>query len=1143
MTEANLRQIRVLHIVSAGGVASSLQPWLFMPLLTRLPRQRVKSQVACLSPGAVPSAVLRQNGVPTFDLALSRKRFSPTALKELTQAARHFRPDVIQAWGHTAQIVSTLVRKRCDWKPRLVWSISDTTPQLKNAGLIDRQKLKYAAKYATRADRVVYTSESAAAQHRRVGFPDGGHDTIPPGVDAARFKPDFAARRKLREELTLPQETFVIGMVAPFQPEFDHATFIKALGELVKTHPDIAVLLAGHGVQKGNAPLMALIGSGALSTRVHLLGEWSDISALYNACDLVCSSSVSDQSRMYLAMAMLCGVPCVGTGIGAQGELIGQHGIAIEPGNPAAFVKAITRVMQMTPEKRTHLAQGARKHALANYVYVRSLQKYLQLYYDLIGRQSLVTKDLPTPEVDATLTVPPALPSAAEMTANKRKPITVADLSDPDSLEAKVPEREPVELPKWRIEQEEERKKREAELAAQAAASKPLGDVLQEFEIQQQKSPTVAETPMTERARGVADETEELLPAEELLAAEPVQPVRAPAVATKKHSSAAPAKTISEQEAAKQAALKAARMAALQPIVPPGPVPAPKAASATTKPPVTRPMSSPATRPPVSQTGAASPVVQQSSTSQASQPATTSVSQPNTTPPVPQSTNAPVSHPATRPLASQPATAANGAAKSATHTADPVTIEAKSQAAPADIEAARPVAEQPPSIDLTSTQPLGALAQELANAALALKELEWPSVDARGATTDSAIAAPKSDSQAGAEPTKVASKADASAAAELSKAAQDDVLDVLKVADVSKSAPKTDAPAAELAKAAPKTDTPATGASTAAADSDVLDAPLLPSFELTLAADESSPQAASPSVPSAEPAKKPSPRETAAAAGKSSAVDTASSNLTEFGELALLATGEWLALQGLDVTSESKPETKEDASSAPKAEATRETRTDVKSASTSEAALETKSALSLEATTEAKATLESEATLDAKTEEKPALSVDAATEVKVAPQAEAALEAKAEANCAPNAAVTLETKGDAKPAAPVEATLDVKEDVKAGLGAEAAPEAGPEPTVKIEALAEVKADASVATRIENPPAARPDARAEAMTEARAEVKAETPTAGASDELDGPDALALISTPATPAQTSDPASQLALLPEPEAEKPKRAANAK
>ena len=564
---------------------SGLQQSLFMPLLTRLPRPRVKSQVACLSPGAVPSAVLRQSGVPVFDLALSRKRFSPRAFQELLQATRHFRPDVIQAWGHTAQVISSLLRGRCDWKPRLVWSVAETTPLAKNAGMIDRQKLKYAAKFSSRADRIVYTSESAASQHRRVGFPDGDHAMIPPGVDATRFKPDFEARRKLREQLSLPGETFVVGMAAPFQPEFDHSTLIKAIGELIKTNPHIAIVLAGHGVQKGNAPLMALIGGGALSTRVHLLGEWSDISALYNACDVVCSSALNDQSRMNIVMAMLCGVPCVATGMGAQGEVIGQHGVAIEPGSPAAFIKGITRVMQLTPDKRTHMAQGARKHALANYVYVRSLQKYLQLYYDLIGRQSLVTQDLPTPEIDATLTTPPALPTGAEIAAAKRKPMTLADFGgDPDSLESKVSEREPEELPKWRLEQEEERSKREAEVAEKVAASKSVGDVLQVFESKNAKAAETS-TPMTERARGVADDSEELL-SPEMLATDAPSPPRvstAPSGA-KKSTAAAATPAAPQQDAAKQAALKAARMAALQPItITPKPV---KAAPA----PLTKPV-------------------------------------------------------------------------------------------------------------------------------------------------------------------------------------------------------------------------------------------------------------------------------------------------------------------------------------------------------------------------------------------------------------------------------------------------------------------------------------------------------------------------------------------------------------------------
>ena len=493
--------------MSSAAVAASLQQSLLLPVLIRLPKQRVKTQVICLAPNAVPAAVLRQSGVPVHDVALSRQRFSLGGFGELVKAAQGFRPDVIHAWGYTAQIFANMLRKRLDRKIKVVWTVGNTTPLPRGAGMIDRQKVKYAAKAAPTADRIVYASEAGAAQHRRVGFPDDDHLTIPPGIDATRFKPDPAARQKIREQLHLSPESFVIGMVAPFQPEFDHLTFLKAVGELIKTNPHICVVLAGHGVQKGNAPLMALVGGGTLGTRVQLLGEWSDLASLFNACDVVCSSALNDGARMSLVAAMLCGVPCVATGMGAQGEVIGHYGVAIESGSAPAFVKGIQRVLQLTPEKRAVMAQGARKHALTNFVHVKSLQRYLQLYYDLIGRQSLVSQEMPTPEIDASVPVPAKVGATAE---KKKSVVTLAELSDPDSLEAKVTEHAAEELPKWRREQEQERSKREQDVSQQIAAKQSSGDVLQVFEAELAK-PTSLKSAAEERARGVADESEELL--------------------------------------------------------------------------------------------------------------------------------------------------------------------------------------------------------------------------------------------------------------------------------------------------------------------------------------------------------------------------------------------------------------------------------------------------------------------------------------------------------------------------------------------------------------------------------------------------------------------------------------------------------
>ncbi len=511
MSDNNIKPVRVLHLVSSEGVTGAAQQALFMPMLTRMPKARAKMLVVALSPDVVPGAVLRQNGVPVYDVALSQRRFSLAAFGQLREAVRSFRPDVIQAWGHTAQIVAHWLRGRCDWDTKVVWSVANTAPLPRKPGLIDREKLKRAAKLARRADRIVYTSEAAASAHRRVGFPEEGYAVVPLGVDPTRFKPDPAMRRKIRERLGIEPGAFVIGMLAPFQPEYDYPTLLKATGELIKTNPNVSLLLAGHGVQKGNAPLMALVGGGTLGTRTQLLGEWSDVAAFFNACDLACSSALTDSGRMSLVMAMLCGIPCVATGMGAQGEVIGQFGVAVEPGNPTALLRGFTRILQLPQDKRAHMAQGARKHALTNFVSIRSLQKYLQLYYDLVGRTLMAATSVPAPKIDVSIPPPAPVEKAAEVAKPPAdRSVEMHELADPDSLESRGA---PVPEP----------------------ARPSEGDVLQMFETALATQAPAQRSAMSERARGVAEELGDLLSPEMLQAdagAKPSPPVASAAPAT-----------------------------------------------------------------------------------------------------------------------------------------------------------------------------------------------------------------------------------------------------------------------------------------------------------------------------------------------------------------------------------------------------------------------------------------------------------------------------------------------------------------------------------------------------------------------------------------------------------------------------------
>jgi hypothetical protein len=113
---------------------------------------------------------------------------------------------------------------------------------------------------------------------------------------------------------------------------------------------------------------------------------------------------------------------------------------------------------------------------------------------------------MPTPEIDASVPVPAKVGASAE---NRKSVVTMAELADPDSLEAKVAE-SAESLPKWRLDQEQARTKREQELTQKISSAQSNGDVLQVFEAEMAK-PQNNDRASNERARGVADESEELL--------------------------------------------------------------------------------------------------------------------------------------------------------------------------------------------------------------------------------------------------------------------------------------------------------------------------------------------------------------------------------------------------------------------------------------------------------------------------------------------------------------------------------------------------------------------------------------------------------------------------------------------------------
>ncbi len=378
-----MQPIRVLHLVSPDAQTAAIERAALRPVLLGIARSLVTSQVARFAKPDDQSMALRLLGVSVHDVGPLRQQFAPLALREVRTLAQSFSPHILHAWDYPSQQASVMLQGDLGERVRLVWSMRATRPP---DGTLMNGALRAAVKSASRADAIVYTSRTSARAHQDAGFPNERRRLIEPGVDAELYKPNFATRRRVRAALQIPADAFVIGMHAPFAPQVDHAMLIAVVDELARTHAHLHLLLGGVQIDAQNTAIAPLVRRAAsLTGRVHVVGESLDMAELYGACDAACSIVSSDTRRLNLAIAMLCGVPCVATTVDAQGELLGDVGKGVAVGDKQQLLAALQSVIGLPAPERAALAQRARQRILQSYTVKRTAGRYLRLYQKLQG--------------------------------------------------------------------------------------------------------------------------------------------------------------------------------------------------------------------------------------------------------------------------------------------------------------------------------------------------------------------------------------------------------------------------------------------------------------------------------------------------------------------------------------------------------------------------------------------------------------------------------------------------------------------------------------------------------------------------------------------------------------------------------------
>ena len=310
---------------------------------------------------------------------------NPVGLWRLVNILRCERPVILQTWLYHSDLIG-LVAARTARVPHVAWNIRCSETDARYTTGVTGLVLKLLARFSSSPDAVIVNSEAGRRSHEKLGYRPRRWDVIPNGIDIEAFRPDPSASGAVRAELQITPDCPLIGLVARFDPLKDHATFLKAAAEFLRTNGTVHFVLVGDGVDVSNRALAAQISELDIADRVHLLGERNDISRLNAAFDIATCSSTGEGFPNVLAEAMACGTPCVSTDVGDARVLIGDTGLLVPRQDPAAMAAAWKDLLGAGPAKRADLGEAARARIAQSYDLRAITLRYEEFYEGLVTR-------------------------------------------------------------------------------------------------------------------------------------------------------------------------------------------------------------------------------------------------------------------------------------------------------------------------------------------------------------------------------------------------------------------------------------------------------------------------------------------------------------------------------------------------------------------------------------------------------------------------------------------------------------------------------------------------------------------------------------------------------------------------------------
>jgi glycosyltransferase involved in cell wall biosynthesis len=368
-SQAPVRIGFVLHVMQVAGAEM-----LVADIIRRL-RGRLTPVVFCLDAVGQLGLQLRAEGIEVVELERQPGLDLGTA-RRLAREMRDRRIEVMHAHQYTPFFYTALARVIARRPVHVIFTEHGRHYPDVVSG---RRRLANRLALTRLADEITGVCRFSIDSLAHVdGFATARMSVVHNGVDHHRYE-QLLDPSDARMRAGLPSGRRYLLCAARFHPVKDHGMLVRAFAGVAPQIPDVDLLLAGDGPERGTIEGMAR--SLGILDRVRFLGVRSDVPVLLQASDAFALTSVSEAASLTVMEAMASAVPVVTTAVGGNPELVrdGVDGLLVPRGDHVAMTAALLRILT-DADARRRMGQSARGRILEHFRLEQAVDAYYQRY-------------------------------------------------------------------------------------------------------------------------------------------------------------------------------------------------------------------------------------------------------------------------------------------------------------------------------------------------------------------------------------------------------------------------------------------------------------------------------------------------------------------------------------------------------------------------------------------------------------------------------------------------------------------------------------------------------------------------------------------------------------------------------------------